>query len=154
MECCVMAGMLDLLVVVFDGAKARFFKGDAASVLRPSAEMESELHRFAREVGTDKGGRRFSAGQRQAMEPKHDLHKLEKHNFVLRVVKLLDTAYDQGAFRQLIVVAPERSLGEFRDLASDRLMKLVVGQIPKELTQYSDHELIERLKPHLAEVVG
>ncbi len=30
-------------------------------------------------------------------------------------------------------------------------MKLVVGQIPKELTQYSDHELLERLKPHLAE---
>jgi protein required for attachment to host cells len=154
MECCIMAGMLDLLVVVFDGAKARFFKGDAGSVLRPSAEMESELHDFSREVGSDRGGRRFSAGGRHAIEPKHDLHKLEKHNFVLRLVKLLETAYDQGAFRQLIIVAPERSLGEFRDLASDRLIKLVVSEIPKELTQYSDHELLERLKPHLAEVVG
>ena len=100
-----------------------------------------------------RNGRRFSATGRHAIEPKHDPHKLEKHNFVLRVVKLLDTAYDQGAFGQLIVVAPERSLGEFRDLASDRLMRLVVSQIPKELTQYSDHELIKRLKPHLAEVV-
>lgn len=149
-----MADLLDLLVVVFDGAKARFFKGDAASVLRPSAEMQSELHRFSRDAGSDKNGRRFSATGRQAIEPKHDLHRLEKHNFVLRLAKLLDTAYDQGAFRQLIVVAPERSLGEFRELASDRLMKLVISQIPKELTQYSDHELIERLRPHLAESVS
>ena len=148
-----MAGMLDLLVVVFDGAKARFFKGDPTSLLRPSAELQSELHAFSRDTGSDRVGRRFSATGRHAIEPKHDPHKLEKHNFVLRVVKLLDTAYDQGAFGQLIVVAPERSLGEFRDLASNRLMKLVVSQIPKELTQYSDHELIERLKPHLAEVV-
>ncbi len=148
-----MADLLDLLVVVFDGARARFFKGDATALLRPSAEMHSELHRFSREVGTDRGGRRFSAAQRHAMEPKHDLHEQEKHDFVLHLVKTLDTAYDQGAFRQLLIVAPERSLGEFRKLASDRLMKLVLAQIPNELTQYSDHELIERLKPHLAEAV-
>jgi protein required for attachment to host cells len=149
-----MADMLDLLVVVFDGEKARFFKGDAKMGLRPSAEMHSELHRFSRDVGTDRGGRRFSAGQRQAIEPRHDLHKEEKHDFVQKLVKTIDTAFDQGAFKNLIVVAPERSLGEFRKLASDRLRKLVVSEVPKELTQYSDHELLERLKPHLAELVA
>lgn len=148
-----MATMHGLLVVVFDGAKARFFKGEAGSVLHPSAEMHSQLHRFARDVGADKGGRRFSAAQRQVMEPKHDLHELEKHDFVLRLVKTLDTAYDQGAFTELLIVAPERSLGEFRKLASQRLMKLVTGQVPKELTHYTDHELLERLKPHLAEAI-
>ena len=149
-----MAEMLDLLVVVFDGQNARFFKGDAKMGLRPSAEMHSELHRWSREVGTDRGGRRFSAGQRQAMEPKHDLHKEEKHDFVLKLVKTVDTAYDQGAFKALMVVAPERSLGEFRKLASDRLRKLVVSEVPKELTQYSDAELMERLRPHLTEAVA
>ena len=148
-----MADMLDLLILVFDGEKARFFKGDAKEGLRPSADMQSELHRFSREVGTDKGGRRFSATGRQAMEPKHDLHKEEKHDFVLKLVKTLDTAYDQGAFKSLMVVAPERSLGEFRKLVSDRLRKLVVSEVPKELTQYSDHELMERLRPYLAELV-
>lgn len=148
-----MADMLDLVVVVFDGETARFFKGDAKMGLRPSAEMHSELHRFSREVGSDRAGRRFSAGQRHAMEPKHDLHKEEKHDFVLKLVKTIDTAFDQGAFKSLIVVAPERSLGEFRKLASERLRKLVVSEVPKELTQYSDHELLERLKPHLTELV-
>lgn len=80
-----MADMLDLLVVVFDGAIARFFKGDAGTGLRPAAEMHSELHHFSRDVGSDRGGRRFSATSRHAMEPKHDLHEQEKHNFVQKL---------------------------------------------------------------------
>lgn len=149
-----MADMLDLLIVVFDGRMARFFKGDASAGLKPVSEMHSELHRFARETGSDKGGRRFSATGRHAVEPKHDLHKEEKHDFVLKLAKTLDTAYDQGAFKRLIVVAPERSLGEFRTVATARLMKLVVAQLPKELTQYSDHEIMERLRPSITEAVG
>ncbi len=149
-----MANMLDLLIAVFDGRMARFFKGDATAGLKPVSEMHSELHRFARETGSDKGGRRFSPTGRHAVEPKHDLHKEEKHDFVLKLAKTLDTAYDQGAFKQLIVVAPERSLGEFRKVASARLMKLVVSQLPKELTQYSDHEIMERLRPSITEAVS
>lgn len=149
-----MADMLDLMIVVFDGRVARFFKGDASAGLKPVSEMHSELHRFARESGSDKGGRRFSATARHAMEPRHDLHKEEKHDFVQKLAKTLDTAYDQGAFKALIVVAPERSLGEFRKLASDRLMKLVVGQVPHELTQYTDHEIMERLRSTITEAVG
>lgn len=149
-----MADILDLLIVVFDGRVARFFKGDASAGLKPVSELHSELHRFARETGSDKSGRRFSASGRHAMEPKHDLHKEEKHDFVLKLAKTLDTAYDQGAFKRLLVVAPERSLGEFRAVASVRLMKLVVVQLPKELTQYSDHEIMERLRSSITEAVG
>lgn len=149
-----MADMLDLLIVVFDGRVARFFKTDASAGLKPVSEMHSGLHRFARDAGSDKGGRRFSPTSRHALQPKHDLHKEEKHDFVVKLAKTLDTAYDQGAFKQLIVVAPERSLGEFRTVASDRLMKLVVSQLPKELTQYPDHEIMERLRPSITEAVG
>ena len=149
-----MADMLDLLIVVFDGRVARFFKGDASAGLKPVSEMHSELHRFARDSGSDKGGRRFSPTSRHAIEPKHDLHKEEKHDFVVKLVKTLTTAYDQGAFKRLIVVAPERSLGEFRKVASERLMKLVVAQVPNELTRCSDHELTERLRTTISEAVG
>ncbi len=85
-------------------------------MLRPSAEMQSELHRFSRDVGATEAGGASPPRGRQAIEPKHDLHKLEKHNFVLRLVKTFDTAYDQGAFRAADRGAPERSLGEFRKL--------------------------------------
>jgi protein required for attachment to host cells len=144
--------ILDTLVVVFDGAKARFFKFHADGHLRASAEMQSGLHRFTRDVVSDREGRTFSSvgSMHHAYEPKHDPHKMEKHDFVHMLVKTLDDAYDQGAFRHLIVVAPERSVGEFRDLASPRLRALVTHEVPKELTQYSEHELEERLKPYLA----
>jgi hypothetical protein len=68
--------ILDRLVVVFDGAKVRFFKFHAGGHLRPSAEMQSGLHRFTREQVSDKQGRTFSsvAGARHAYEPKHDPH--------------------------------------------------------------------------------
>jgi len=149
-----MADMLDLLVIVFDGRVARFFKGDGSAGLKPVSEMHSGLHRFARDAGSDKGGRRFSPTSRHAMEPKHDLHKEEKHDFVVKLAKTLDTAYDQGAFKRLIVVAPERSLGEFRKVASERLMKLMVGQVPNELTRCTDHEIMERLRTTLSEAAG
>src|SRR5258705_8359598 len=115
-----MTDLRDTLIVVFDGAKARFFKPQANGRLHASAEMESVLHRFTREAVSDKPGRGFSSagGVRHAFEPKTNQHKMEKHVFVRSLVKTLDDAYDQGAYRHLIVVAPERSMGEFRDLAS------------------------------------
>ena len=150
-----MTGIPDTLVIVFDGAKARFFKLGPNGELRASAEMQSGLHRFNRDTVSDKEGRTFSSvgTTRHAYEPRHDPHKQEKHDFVHRLVKTLDVAYDQGAYRQLIVVAPERSLGEFRALASARLQQLIAQEIPKELTRFSDRELEERLRPHFAQLL-
>jgi len=147
-----MAGIPDTLIIVFDGAKARFFKLGANASLTASAETESGLHRFTREIVSDKEGRTFSSvgGVRHAYEPRHDPHKQEKHDFVHRLVQTLDDAYDQGAYQRLVVVAPERSLGEFRALASARLKKLIALEVAKELTQFSDHKLEERLRPSLA----
>ena len=148
-----MTDIRDTLMIVFDGAGARFFKVETNGHLRPSAEMQSGLHRFTRETVSDKEGRTFSSvgGVRHAYQP-NDPHKQEKHDFVHMLVKTLDDAYDQGAYRQLIVVAPKRSLGEFRSLASDRLRKLIAQEVPKEFTQYSDRELEERLRPYLTVV--
>jgi len=149
-----MTDLQQLLILVFDGAKARFFRFKADG-LHPAAEMESGLHRFTREEVSDKPGRGFAStgsGTRHAIEPRHDPHKQEKHNFVRRLVDLLDDAYDQHAFRHLVVVAPERSLGEFREIASPKLRNAVVKELGKELTRYSVPELEQRLRPVLAEV--
>jgi protein required for attachment to host cells len=45
---------------------------------------------------------------------------------------------------RLLVVAPERSLGEFRALAPDKSLRIAV-EMPKELTQLSVHDLQARL---------
>jgi protein required for attachment to host cells len=86
---------------------------------------------------------------RSPYEPKHDPHKMEKRNLVHRIVKELDDSYDRNEFKHLVVVAPERSIGEFHSIASDKLRRAVWRKVPKELTQLSAHELQSRLKPFL-----
>ena len=142
----------EVLVVVFDGARARFFHYWPNGKLAPLQEMESGLHRNNQETVTDKPGRAFSSvgHGRSAIEPKHDPHKMEKHNFVHAIVKLLDDAYDQGKFERLAVVAPKRSLGEFRELASPKLHKVVWREVAKDLMHFSNEELSERLASDFA----
>jgi protein required for attachment to host cells len=141
----------ETLVVVFDGARARLISREPNGRLALLQELESELHKRNQDAVSDKEGRAFASartGTRHAYEPKHDKHKQEKHDFVHRLVKLLDDSYDRGELKQLALVAPERSLGEFRALASAKLLRLVWREVPKELTQYSMHELKSRLAPH------
>lgn len=137
----------ETLVVVFDGARARFLRRDKKGRLTLESEIESGLARKTSEIVSDRQGRNFASaggGVRSAYEPKHDPHKMEKHNFVHGLVKALDDSFDRNEFREMIVVAPERSLGEFRTLAPDKLLRVTV-EVPKELTQLSVHELQQRL---------
>src|SRR5437762_10334741 len=88
----------EVLVVVFDSARARFFRHLPNGRLEALNEMDSGIHRFTREQVSDKPGRSFSSvgPGRSAIEPKHDPHKMEKHNFVHAIVKLLDEDFDKG----------------------------------------------------------
>jgi protein required for attachment to host cells len=142
---------LEMLVVVFDGARARFFSREPNGRLVFLNEIESGLHKHTQDAVSDKAGRSFASthsGVRHAYEPKHDKHKMEKHNFTHLLVKTLEDAYDAGNIKRFAIVAPERSLGEFRALAPAKLLKLVWREVPKELTQFSAHELQIRLAPH------
>ena len=137
----------ETLVVVFDGAKARFLRRDKKGRLTledgdgvgTCPQDERDRVRSPGRTFASAGG-----GVRSAYEPKHDPHKMEKHNFVHGLVKTLDDSYDRNEFKHLIVVAPERSLGEFRALAPDKLLRVAV-EVPKELTQLSVHDLQARL---------
>ena len=102
----------DTLVIVFDGARARFLRRDAKGRLTLENEIELGLARKTSDIVSDRQGRTFASaggGVRSAYEPKHDPHKMEKHNFVHGLVKSLDDSYDRNEFKKLIVVAPERS---------------------------------------------
>ena len=143
---------LDVLIVVFDSAKARFLERGTDGRLHPLNEWQSGLHAHVQDLVTDKPGRSFASahsGARHSYESPDDLHKQEKHRFVQKLVETLDDAFDQGAFRRLVIAAPERSLGEFHKLAPAKLRALVMHEIPKDLVRYPDHELDERLQPYL-----
>jgi protein required for attachment to host cells len=141
------------LVAVFDGAHARFYEyKQAHGRLEPVlGEVSSGLHHDRRDIESDKPGRSFSStgGTRHAYESQHDPRKLEKHDFVRAIAQAIDQALDQHAYARLVVVAPARSIGEFRAVASEKLKRTVWREVPKEFAGLSDPELEKHLVPIL-----
>lgn len=136
------------LLLVFDSSKARFYRMLPSGKIKFLNEVQSDLSHSNKDIVSDRPGRSFSSttAGRSAIEPQHDPHKQEKHNFVHQLVETLESAYDRNEFRQLVVAAPERSIGEFRSLIPDKIKKSIQREVPKELVHYSDHEIEARLK--------
>src|SRR5882672_8305856 len=137
------------LIVVADGARARFFEPrHDAHTLVPArqADMVAPQSRLQnQEIVADKPGRGRGFGSaeasthRHAFEPTHDPHKLEKHNFTVELARALDGLCEQ--YDRLVVVAPPRSLGELDTLLTPQVKKMVSHRIPKDLTGASPPDL-------------
>jgi len=142
------------LIVVADGARARFFSPlGRTGGLRPAklADMVSPASRMrTRDLKSDRPGRGFSARgdtRRAAFEPPHDYHKLEKHRFALELAQALDRACERREFDQLVLVAPHRSLGELRKLLPARVKRRVKREVGKDLTNLTQARLWRELAP-------
>ncbi len=145
-------------IVVADGASAQFFqiREDAnGGGLEPAAsDMASGIHRHASDLKSDEPGRAFAgagSSARSAMEPHHDYHKLEKHEFVRAIAASLERAFDAHEFERLVLVAPERSLGEFRSELPPKLKAVVWHEIAKDITKLGPQDLWARIGPALRE---
>jgi len=144
----------EVWIVVADGAKALFLApNDDVSAFRPvgPAMLMSAAGKLrSRELKSDRPGRSVSSsrtGVRHAIEPKHDHHKMEKHRFTRVLSKTLDDALARGAFDDLVMVAPSRSLGELRKLLPDQVKARVHMEVPKDLTRESADGLWTELAP-------
>jgi protein required for attachment to host cells len=140
------------LVAVFDSAHVRFFEykephGRLDSVLD---DVSSGLHHDRRDIEADRPGRGSSGGgQHHAYESEHDPRKLEKHDFVRAIADAIEVALDQHAFGRLAIVAPSRSVGEFRSVASDKVLNTVWREVPKEMANLTTPQLEQQLVPQL-----
>ena len=141
-----------ILVAVFDAAHVRFFEYiKARGRLDPIlGDVSSGLHHDRRDIETDRPGRGTSSdGQHHAYESRHDPRKLEKHDFVRAIAQAIEAALDRHKFNKLVVVAPSRSVGEFRAVAGDKVKHTIWREVPKELAGLSDVELANHLVPIL-----
>ncbi len=145
-------------IVVMDSAVAYFYAlhdGETGRHIEPVAEtMHSHLHRHSSDLKSDGPGRGFRASNsaaRHAMEPPHDYHKLEKHDFVHAVSQFLERAYDDHKFKRLAIVAPERGLGELRLELPEKVKRTVWHEIAKDLVKLGQRDLWARLATALDE---
>jgi protein required for attachment to host cells len=147
------------LIVVADGARARFFEprhdthtlvaAAQADMVAPESRLQNQ------EIVSDRPGRGFGSADasthRHAFEPHHDPHKLEKHNFTAELARTLDGLC--GQYDRLVVVAPPRSLGELDTLLTPQVKKMVSHQIPKDLTGANPPDLWRALEKVLPTAV-
>lgn len=138
--------------VVTDSARAHFYnvnEGVTGLLHIPNDLADPDARLPARDLKSDKPGRSFASsggGERHAIEPHHDYHKMEKHKFILAVAEALDKAAAAGQFDELVLVAPSRSLGELRAALSHQVQARVAAELGKDLTKHPSDELWEHLK--------
>src|SRR5574338_680957 len=84
-------------IVIADGMHARFLRHRPGEPLEPAVEPElydPAVHGYSRDLKSDHPGRAFDpgSGQRHAIEPRHDPHAYEKHQFARRIAGIVNDA--------------------------------------------------------------
>lgn len=82
---------------------------------------------------------------RHSGEPHIDARKEVKQNFIRKIAGEISKSAAAYEFDRIILVAPSKSLGELRKLLNPQVMNLVVGEIPKDLTNCTSAELTEHV---------
>ena len=137
-------------IVVADGARARLYvfgepgENDAPVLL---GDLQGD-RRPSREIGSERPGRTFESANtaRHAYAPRVDWHTFEKHLFARRVAELVEETDKRHGFKQLVLVAPPKALGELRAALPQSLSKRIKATVDKDLTGLAEHELTTRLK--------
>ncbi len=138
----------DTWVLVADGRKALLLR-NATDEIRPDLKVlkviEQPDNPRTAEHGTDRPGRVVdsASGRRSAVE-QTDWHDLAERDFAAGVTDEMERHRRDGDFSKLVVVAPARTLAEFRQRFSKELHATVMAELDKDLTKHPVHE-IERL---------
>ena len=127
-------------VVVCDGAKALVLEnvGDEKFPNLKTLEVFEQKDLATHDLGAEKPGRAYSPaghGVRGTIE-QTDWHDQAERDFLVHLVKHLDTALAAGKVKSLIVVAPPRALGMIRPAYSHALKSAVRAEIDKDLVKH------------------
>lgn len=140
-------------ILVCDGARARILvnRGRKTGLREIENAEHEDARRPTRELGTDKPGRAYEStgASRHAMAPPTDWHRFEKAHFAKEMASIVNAAALEGRFDRLVLVAPPRVLGDLREALGPQARERVVGEIGKDLTNVSVHDLGSHLGDHV-----
>ena len=142
----------NLLIVIADGEHARFVRLGPGNIPHTDAAFDSTAaHQRSRELGSDRPGASFHTGSvaHHSLVPRHDPHFLAKEAFANLIADQLNTAVAQGAFDQLILVAPPHILIAVRKDLDSAANARIVGSLQKDLAKVPDKELWAHIAPLL-----
>ena len=119
-------------VAVADGEKVNLFHntGDEGSpklAALPGPDVDSD----------NKG----SGGRHHSSSANPDVSQVAEDSFSVGVAEFLNRQVLEGKIAHLVVVAAPRTLGELRKHYHKSLSATLVGEIPKDLTGHSVHDI-------------
>jgi protein required for attachment to host cells len=137
-------------IAVADGAKALVLRNDGEADIPNFTTLdvfENSRSVPTSQMGSDRPGRTHaSAGTHRSSVGQTDWHELEELRFARRVGEALEKHCLAGDFKQLIVVAPARTLAELRKHFSPRLKDAIIAEIDKDLTGHPVYEMEKVLR--------
>ena len=122
--------------------------------------LEELEHRDARGraadlVSDDRGRTRGGGGSPgSGMDPSTDPRTREEEVFARKLSKAMGKRVQKGGFERLIVIAPPGFLGVLRRIVSKKVQRKVVASVAKDLTNFSIHELPERVRAVIPPTTG
>lgn len=107
-----------------------------------------DAHLSSAELGSDKPGRSHDSmgGARHSIEPKMDIHKKEKINFIQHIADYLNHSENKKEFDQLFICAASETLGHLRKLLNKQVSSLVTKEINKDLSHSNKNDILEHIK--------
>jgi protein required for attachment to host cells len=97
------------------------------------------------ELDSDRPGRAFSSapgGQvRHSLDRRNNRHEASARRFASQIGNVLEAAYREERFNELVLVAEPHFLGLLRAALSDGVRNVVAHEVAREYTQGSDDEL-------------
>ena len=144
-------------VVIGDGKKALILhnEGDADLLNLRRVSVREQVNPPTREQGSDAGGRASSTvGGRGGSMGETDWHQIEEERFAASLAEDLNVAAREHRFKELVVVAPPKTLAELRREWTKETQKLIVAEIPKDYTHHPIPEIETMLRSHRPEPVS
>ncbi len=136
-------------VLIGDGRRALFFSnhGDAEILDLRVIETRVEENPPTREQGSDAPGRAFAAAGAHARSAMGnvDWHELEEERFARAMADRINAAAESGELKEIVIVAPPRTLGEIRKDLSAKAQSKVAGELDKDLTKHPLPEIEKAL---------
>lgn len=133
-------------IATFNGADARFYRWDRANqkLLPLALGVAAGMHK---PEFSDRQVRSFSSAStaRGSGDPKTDVERSMEDAFVQTVVQALTERAHANEFQALIVAAPPRALGAFRDARSQTLERKIRAEIAHDYVRTSPADLLTRL---------
>lgn len=134
-------------VLVADGRKA-FFLCNRGTLPIPRLEVELVLEADAvaaeRELGTDHTGR-SKRGERRSSFDQIDRDELRERRFADRVAGEMIDLCRKLDIRDVVLVAPPKTLAELRKALPRELRRLVKSEVAKDLVNLPVPEIAKRL---------